>query len=46
MKKLLDFPIPLPASPLKGEEVRPLPFKGKVACDVCDWGVGEGMECL
>jgi hypothetical protein len=20
-----------------------LPFKGKVACDVCDWRVGEGM---
>lgn len=34
MMKLLDFPIPLPASPLKGEEVRSRPFKGRV---------GEGM---
>ncbi|MDP1982436.1 MAG: valine--tRNA ligase [Sulfuritalea sp.] len=36
-------PIPHLTSPLKGEELDSLPFKGKVACDVCDWGAGEGM---
>jgi glycine dehydrogenase len=38
-----SLPIPLLTSPLKGEELCPLPVKGKVACDVCDWRVGEGM---
>ena len=38
-------PIPVLTSPLKGEELDSfLPFKGKVACDDCDWRVGEGME--
>ena len=45
-------PIPLQASPLKGEELNSLslkgdelnslPFKGQIAGKVCDWRVGEG----
>jgi len=36
MMKSLDNPIPLPASPLKEEVFRSLPFKGRV-------GVGMGV---
>ena len=38
------YPHPPPGLPLEGRGATfSLPFKGKVACDVCDWRVGEGM---